>query len=129
EKAGGYKVHAPQWQYYYIGWNQDGSNPFFGDLRVRKAMTMDCDLARMRHDLTYDLYEQAHGMFHPDSWMADPNIQLLPFDLEKAAALLDEAGWRVDATREGWRYKAVDGQPVKFEFTLLIPEGSLLGGR
>ena len=31
DKAGGVKVKSPQWAFSYIGWNQDGSNPFFND--------------------------------------------------------------------------------------------------
>jgi peptide/nickel transport system substrate-binding protein len=52
--------------------------------------------------------------------MASGKIQLLEYDLAKAAALLDEAGWRV-SEKDGYRYK--DG--IKFEFTLLIPTGAV----
>ena len=57
--------------------------------------------------------------------MYNPEVKdlLIPYDLAKAAALLDEAGWRVDE-QEGWRYKDVNGQRIKFEFTLLMPQGS-----
>ena len=40
DKAGGVKIKAPQWAFSYIGWNQDGSNPFFNDKRVRLALSM-----------------------------------------------------------------------------------------
>jgi len=35
----GYKAWGPQWSFSYIGWNMDGSNPFFNDIDVRHAMT------------------------------------------------------------------------------------------
>jgi len=122
-KSGGLKVLAPQWQWSYIAWNEDGSNPFFGDVRVRKAMTHACDIPRMIRDLTFNLYTPCTGIFHPDSWMAPHDVTPLSYDLDEAARLLDEAGWKVDTSRDGWRYKG----DTKFEFTLLIPQGSALG--
>lgn len=122
----GYKLLAPQWLFLYIGWNMDGSNPFFADVRVRRAMAMACDIERICRDLAYNLYTPAYGIYHPDSWMFNPEVVRLPFDLEQAADLLDQAGWRVDESQEGWRYKVVDGVPVKLQFTLNIPEGAAI---
>ena len=120
----GVKCLAPQWAFSYIGWNQDGSNPFFSDVRVRQAMTYATDTKRMIRDLAYNLYEPCHGIFHPNAPWYNPEVKLMTFDLDRAGALLDEAGWKIDENHEGWRYGVVDGQPVKFEFTLLIPQGS-----
>lgn len=128
DKAGGAKLRKPQWDLTYLGWNMDGSNPFFADVRVRKAMTMACDIGRMRRDLTYNLYDQSTGIYHPTSWMYPKTAPaLLPFDLDGAAKLLDEAGWLADPNQEGWRYKSIAGAPTRFEFTLLVPQGSALG--
>jgi peptide/nickel transport system substrate-binding protein len=55
--------------------------------------------------------------------MFNPEVEPLPYDPARAAALLDESGWKVDPG-DGWRYKNVDGNRVKFSFTLLIPQGS-----
>ena len=130
DKAGGVKLLKPQWDLTYICWNQDGSNPFFGDIRVRKAMTMATDIERMRRDITYNLYDQCHGIYHPDSWMyPKEGIALLPYDLDAAGKLLDEAGWVADPNQEGWRYKTVDGAPRRFKFTMLVATGSIVGQR
>ena len=43
----------------------------------------------------------------------------IPFDLEKATALLKEAGWE-DRDGNGIVEREVDGQMVEFEFTLTI---------
>ena len=59
------------------------------------------------------------GIWHKDAPMNDPSIQRIPYDLEKAAALLDEAGWRV-SDEDGWRYK----DRVKFSFTMTYSQGS-----
>lgn len=121
--AVGYKLIKPEWSYYYIGWNMDGSNPFFNDLKVRHAMTHALNLPLILEKVFYNLSEQCHGIYHQDSWMYNPEIQLLEYDLAKASQLLDEAGWTVDR-QDGWRYKTIGDQKVKFEFTMLLPQGS-----
>jgi peptide/nickel transport system substrate-binding protein len=55
--------------------------------------------------------------------MYNPDVKLLDYDLEKSKALLEEAGWETDPD-EGWRQKTIDGNKVRFEFTLLIPQES-----
>ncbi|MGD8395723.1 MAG: ABC transporter substrate-binding protein [Candidatus Eiseniibacteriota bacterium] len=120
----GQKVLAPQWTFLYIGWNMDGSNPFFDDVRVRHAMTHGLDVPRIIRDLAYNLYTPCYGIYHPDSWMYNPEVKRLEFDLDRASELLDEAGWLIDEEREGWRHKVIGGKPVKFEFTLQIPQGA-----
>ena len=44
--------------------------------------------------------DEVFGVYHPDSWMFNPAVERLPFDLDRASALLDEAGWQVDEERE-----------------------------
>lgn len=114
----GHKALGKQWAYSYIAWNTRG-NPFFGDVRVRRAMTMACNIPLMIEKFEYNISTPCYGIAHPDSWIFNPEVKLLPFDLGKAKALLDEAGWTV-SEKDGWRYR--DGQ--KFSFTLLIPQGA-----
>lgn len=123
-KKVGYKVWAPEWSVSYIGWNLDEkNNPFFHDKRVRKAMAHAMNVDLIIDKISYNLSVPSVGMFHPDSWMFNPNVERLAFDLDKAGALLDEAGWAVDAS-DGWRYKEIDGKRVRFVFTLTIVQGS-----
>ena len=119
-KQRGYKALGQQWMYSYIAWNQDGSNPFFNDKRVRHAMTHATNIQLMISKILYNLNPQCQGIWHPKSPMASKKIKLLEYDLKKAAALLDEAGWKV-SEKDGFRYK--DG--VMFSFTLLIPTGAV----
>ena len=119
----GYKLVGAEWAFGYIGWNMDGSNPFFSDRRVRRAMTHALNIPLIIEKVFYNLVQQCHGIFHPDSWMYSPEIELLSYDLSKASELLEEAGWSVDP-QDGWRYKTIQGERVKFEFTLQIPQGS-----
>jgi peptide/nickel transport system substrate-binding protein len=115
----GAKAMGDQWSFSYIAWSQNGQNPFFGDRRVRHAMSHAINIPKIIERLFYNLAEQAYGMYHPDSWMFSPDITRIPFDPERARALLDEAGWRV-SDQDGWRYK--DGR--KFSFTLMYGSGN-----
>jgi len=117
------KVTAPEWVSFHFGWNID--TPFFADRRVRRAMTYAFDHDAMLEKLCYGLYEPATGPFHEASWMA-PQKRLGPSkqDLDKAEALLDEAGW-TDHDNDGVRDKQIDGRLVPFEFTMLVSQQPL----
>ena len=126
----GVKAFHPLWSYSCVGWNgikaSDKSNPFFTDRLVRRAMAHAANIPLVLKNLTYGLSKQASGIFQPGAWMYNEQVQLLPYDLDKARVLLDEAGWKVNES-DGGRYKEIDGEQVKFEFTILIPQGSSIG--
>jgi peptide/nickel transport system substrate-binding protein len=113
----GVKGFGDRWMFAYVGWNMDGSNPFFGDARVRKALAHAYDGEKVLRDVTYGLYQPTVGLFAPDHYCFNDDINPIPYDTGAAAALLDEAGWFVNVD-DGWRYKDVNGKPVKFEFEL-----------
>lgn len=123
----GVKGHAPQWKYTYLGWNQDGSNPFFVDRGVRRAMCHAINYDLILRQVYHGVYRRSYGIHHPSAPMFNPEIELFDFDLERASRLLDEAGWVRDA-KDGWRYKNVNvnGKSVrtKFSFALNIPRES-----
>ena len=119
----GYLVLASQWSFDYIGWNMDGSNPFFTDLRVRQAMSHAVHVATMIEKIFYNLAVPSSGLYHHESWAFNPQVQPLAFDPEASARLLDEAGWGVDG-QDGWRYKKVAGRRHRFTFTLLLPSST-----
>ena len=118
------KVTAPEWTEFHIEWNQrtaDGKSPspFFGDSRVRWAMTYAFDYDELIHTITRGLYQQGQGTFHPTSWMFPKNPPaLIKQDLDKAEDLLEEAGW-TDSDGDGIRDKEINGQLVPFEFQLM----------
>jgi peptide/nickel transport system substrate-binding protein len=98
-------------QYYFIGWNEE--RPFFKDKRVRQALTMLINRDEIISTLRFGLAQRQATAFTLNSPFNDPNIQPLPYDPKRAAALLDEAGW-IDHDGDGIRDK--DGVPFKFEF-------------
>lgn len=94
-----------------IIWNND--RPFFKDKRVRQAMTMLIDRQKFIDSIRFGFGSMAASVFDPKSRDFDPNVKPLPYDPQKAAQLLDEAGW-TDHDGDGIRDK--DGVKFKFEF-------------
>jgi len=99
--------------YSFIGWN--ARRPVFRDRDVRRAMTMLLDRESILKNLRYGFGRVVSGNFFYESPDYDRTIEPWPYDPEKAAALLDGAGW-VDSDGDGIRDK--DGIPFRFEFTM-----------
>jgi len=115
----GVKAYGVRRMFAYMGWNMDGSNPFFTDERVRHALAYAHNSERVIQDLSYNLFTQSTGIFDSEHWAYNPDVEPWPYNLEKAAELLDEAGWLV-SDDDGYRYKVIDGEPVRFQFELLM---------
>jgi peptide/nickel transport system substrate-binding protein len=111
------KATAPEWVSFHFGWNID--TPFFADRRVRRAMSYAFDHDQMLEKLCYGIYRPCAGPFPEGAWWgAKKKLQPYRQDLDKAEALLDEAGW-VDSDNDGVRDKRIDGRVVPFEFSVL----------
>jgi peptide/nickel transport system substrate-binding protein len=92
-------------------------HPFFTDLRVRQAFAHAVD-----REAIGELYgisgEPTTNLLVAPPDLRSPNTAgLYPFDLERAAALLDEAGW-VDTDGDGIRDR--DGTPMRVVFLTSI---------
>jgi peptide/nickel transport system substrate-binding protein len=111
------KVTAVEWTEFHFVWNLE--TPFFSDKRVRQAMSYAMDYDELLKVVCQSMYEPARGTYHPTHW-AFPRNGPQPYqqDLDRAAALLDEAGW-TDSDGDGIRDKLIDGKRVPFTFTLL----------
>ncbi len=101
--------------YHYIGWNMDGD--LFNDRNVRKAMTLAFNREGIIENIMYGLGELQTGPYYYQHPATNPDIEALPYDLDRAAELLDEAGW-TDTTGDGIRNKTIDGEVHNFRFTL-----------
>lgn len=111
------KATAPEWVSFHFGWNID--TPFFADRRVRRAMSYAFDHDQMLEKLCYGIYKPCPGPFPEGSWWGTKKkVQPYKQDLDKAEALLDEAGW-IDSDNDGVRDKRIDGRVVPFEFSVL----------
>jgi peptide/nickel transport system substrate-binding protein len=72
-----------------VAWNTQRKP--FDDKRVRVALTHALDRPRVIEDVLGGAARPVSGPFFPTLWGADPNIAPWPFDLARAAQLLDEA--------------------------------------
>lgn len=104
----------------YIVWN---CRQFpFDDARVRTAMTHLVDREGMLRDLWRNDGKIATCPNKPIYPEYNQALVAHPFDPERAAELLAEAGF-VDHDGDGVLEKQVDGQWKRFEFVLKVPSG------
>lgn len=103
--------------YSYIGWNQEraGKPTRFADKRVRQAMSYLTDVPRIIQDIYLGYAEAAISPFSNTSKQHDTNLKPYAFNLEKAQALLKEAGYE-DRNQDGV-LEDKDGQPFSFKLT------------
>src|SRR5262249_8617033 len=89
-------------------------HPIFSDIKVRQAVAMGYN----KEDILKTLGGKNGGTLLVGpvvpslTWAYNTSISPYPYDPKKAAALLDEAGWKLNSTT-GIREK--DGKPLKFE--------------
>jgi peptide/nickel transport system substrate-binding protein len=82
----------------------------FNDIKVRQAAQYALDRPSVISTVYFDLVQPAYGPLTPDFLDYIPTAETMyPFDMAKAASLLDEAGWVPDATT-GIRFK--DGKAL-----------------
>jgi peptide/nickel transport system substrate-binding protein len=88
------------------------------DVRVRRALAQGIDYARIVHDAsrgTESTRNAPAGLFGATY---DPSVKQLPFDVTRAKALLDEAGWRDGPG--GVRSR--DGVPLELDYAYDLQE-------
>jgi peptide/nickel transport system substrate-binding protein len=100
---------------YYIAWRTDGSNPFFSDPGVRRALSLALDREGYVRSVLRGLGHVAVSPFHPAVLKPDSGSGAGGHDPEEAARLLDAAGWRVDP-ETGLRGR----EGIPFRFRLLV---------
>lgn len=88
--------------------------PQLADARVRRALAMGWNRTEFVEANLHGYGRVANGPVPPSHWGYDPDLEnVLPYDPERAAALLDEAGW-TDRDGDGVRENA-DGVPLAFD--------------
>lgn len=84
------------------------------DLKVRQAINYAINKKDIVDSLTYGNEEVAYSLFPKDAPYCDTNYKIqYKYDIDKANQLLDEAGWRLNAST-GIREK--DGLPLKLQY-------------
>ncbi|MGR6034961.1 MAG: peptide-binding protein [Candidatus Nitrosoglobus sp.] len=110
-----FEYRNPAAGYNFIAWNEerDGKPTRFADRRVRQAMAFLTDQARIIDQIMGGYAEPAVSPFSPGSPQHDPTLIPRPFDLAKAKALLEQAGY---ADRDGdGIIEDTHGKPFRFK--------------
>ena len=103
--------------YRYLGFNM--KRDLFADKRVRRAVSLAIPIDDIVDKVYHGLAKRLSGPFLPGSTANDESLELLPYDLDQAKALLDEAGWK-DTDANGIRDKLIAGRKVEASFELMI---------
>ena len=113
-------VSRPDLRYYYLNFNafeKGTGNPTLRDERVRKALAYAVDKATLAQtvwqgfaDVLNSIMPTALGRWH------NPNTPDIPFDLDTAAKMLDDAGYKVGP--DGIR---VSPDGVKMIYKIQVP--------
>lgn len=103
-----------------------GNHPLFGDVRVRQGIARAVDVEAIMAAATFGEATRMTSFIIPSSWAYHDELAPIPFDVDAANALLDEAGF---TGRDGDGIRtAVDAlyaEPgSRFEFTLFTNEGN-----
>jgi peptide/nickel transport system substrate-binding protein len=103
-------------------------HPFLSDVRVRRAIRMAVDVETILAEIFQGYGRPIHTEFFRDPYICD--IPAPEYDLESAAALLEEAGW-TDSDGDGVREcngceTAEDGTPMSMEFAIYAEYGEEL---
>lgn len=105
--------------YVFVGWNS--RRPQLADARVRRALTLGTNRRQIVDALREGYGTIANSTVPPFHWAYYPEIaDSLPYNPDRAAALLDEAGW-IDRDGDGIRENA-DG--VRLQITIKYNQGN-----
>lgn len=110
QRLPGVRVHVtPAIQWEHLDLNTE--DPILQDVRVRRAIQLAIDRDEISRELYDGLWPPARGDIRPSLEWYEPAVEeIVRHDPDEARALLEEAGWRIDA-RSG--YRAKDGQPLR----------------
>ena len=98
--------------YTYLNLNLD--NPILEDVRVRKALAHLTDRQTISEVIFYGMDTPGESFLLPNTFYHTDDVTLYDYDPERAAELLEEAGW-TDSDGDGIRDK--DGQALSLELT------------
>jgi len=107
---------------YYTILLYNTNDPLFSNPKVRRALSLAIDREYIVENMLNGFGRVANGPIGVDSPFHNPEVKPVPFDPQKAMALLKKAGWIHDKER-GCLYKG--GRP--FEFTVLVFNESQIG--
>lgn len=116
-------VMQPSLQYMFLGFNlldpkTRKPHPLFGDITVRRALTMATDRRAIVTNIYDTLATPSRGPFTVALPSADVTVPELPYSVDSANALLDAAGW----ARGPDSIRVKGGVPLRFG--MIVPSTS-----
>ena len=112
----------PLFSYDYMAINM--RLPKFSDVKVRQALSHIMNVPQLIESFCYGLGVQVASFTHPDiKSRLNPNVKPYEFNLDKAKALLAEAGWK-DTDGNGVLDKEIDGEKEEFTVKLNFNSGN-----
>ena len=104
--------------YGFVAWNE--KNPLFKDRDVRRALSHLLNRKQLIEKFQFGKSVEGRGPYYYTSPFMSPQVKPIEFSPEKAKKLLTKAGWE-DKEKTGVLQKQIDGKPVEFRFSLLLP--------
>ena len=103
-----YNFHSPpSMAYYFVSVNSN--NPKLADKKVRQALAYSINVQEIIDNLYAGMGDRIASPVYRELDYYNSSLKLIPFDLEKASALLAEAGWE-DSNDNGTVDKVIDGE-------------------
>ncbi len=109
---------------YNIGMNSN--RPKLSDKRVRRALAHIINLDEIINTTMYGYAEKVVGPIHPSRPYHHKGLTLIEEDMDKARALLKEAGW-VDSNGNGIVDKIIDGELTEMKLEYLSSRAGVTG--
>ena len=112
----------PAFDYAFLQFNlrdprqRNRAHALFGDVAVRRALTMALDRDRLVRSQFDSLARVALGPMTHAQALADTTVATIPFDSTGAARMLDSLGWTLPA---GKAIRERAGQPLRF--SVIVP--------
>ncbi len=92
-------------------------SPKLSDKRVRRALTHLIDMDKYIEDNMFGTAIRVNNPFPPHRPYYNKSLPMPQVDIEKAKALLDDAGW-IDANEDGVREKVVNGKKMDLKIEI-----------
>lgn len=98
--------------------------PLFTDQKVREAIAYALPIDMAMDKLSNGVAMRTVSFISPLKKEYNSNLKPYPYDIEKAKALMKEAGW-ADTDGDGVLDKEIDGEKIDFNLTIAFPSGAL----
>jgi peptide/nickel transport system substrate-binding protein len=113
-------VAAPSYAWWHFWLNNE--DPVLKDRAVRQALAHGLDRAGIAATVMAGMVQPLHAALPPAHWAHNPGVRAYAYDPARAAALLDEAGWKPGPG--GIRQN--DGRPLALEILNIAGEAERL---